>query len=167
MVAIVEASAAIGGIKAALDMVKGVAGLKSATDINLAVIEIQRALLDAQSAAFDDRERHAAQQVRIAELEAKLSEIDRWEADKARYQLIETATGVLVYVLKQDSANGDPDHKLCVKCFNEDRKSVLQVVRRHGGGERVECHHCNVKMNLSPFPPVQVDNGRGRSSWMA
>jgi hypothetical protein len=166
MVAIGEVSAALSGIKVSFDMLKNAVSLKSDTKINEAVIEIQKALLTAQSAAFEDRERLAAQQVRIAELEAKLSEIDRWEKDKARYQLTETATGALVYALKQNCANGDPDHKLCVKCFNEDRKSVLQVVSRHGGGERVKCLHCNVKQELSPFPKVVNDMGYSIPSWI-
>ena len=161
---IAETGAAIGSIKAAMDIVKGAAGLKSETEINLAVIDIQRALLEAQSAAFDDRERHSAQQRRVSELEAELAKVHQWEDEKARYQLTECATGTLIYVLKADCAKGEPEHRLCVKCFDEDRKSVLQVENRHGGGESVRCHHCNVKMVLSPFPKVQIDMGR-RSSW--
>lgn len=155
-----EASAAISSIKAALDIAKGVSSLKTATDVNLAVIDIQRALLDAQLAAFEDRERHAVQQQRIAELEAKLSQIDQWEAEKARYVLTETPTGKLVYALKPDCANGEPDHRICVKCFNENRKSVLQVTARHSGGEAVICENCQTKATLSPFPKTELDFGR-------
>ena len=161
---IAETGAAIGSIKAAMDIVKGATGLKSETEINLAVINIQRALLDAQSAAFDDRERHTAQQRRVTELELELAKVHQWEEEKARYQLTECATGTLVYVLKEDFANGDPVHRLCVKCFDEDRKSVLQVENRHSGGESVRCHHCNNKMVLSPFPRVKIDMGRA-SGW--
>ncbi len=162
-----EASAAIGSIKVAMDIAKGASGLKSETEINLAVIDIQRALLDAQSAAFDDRERHAELQRRVAELESQLDQVQQWEAEKARYKLTESVTGSLIYVLKPDSANDDPDHRLCVKCFNEDRKSVLQVVRRDSGGESVQCHHCNIKMTLSPFPKSNVftSSGGSRGAW--
>ena len=162
-----EASAAIGSIKTALDIAKAIAGLKSATDVNSAVIDIQRALLDAQTAAFDDRERQADQQRRIAELENKLSQVHQWEGEKSRYKLTETETGALVYALLPEHANGDPEHRLCVKCFNEDRKSILQVHRRHSGGEIVQCHHCNIKMTLSPFPPVRAVRDSNLSNWMA
>ena len=157
---IAEVSAAMSSIKAAMDIAKGVAGLKSDTEINLAVIEIQRTLLEAQLAAFEDRERQSALQNRIAELEADLTRVHQWTASKARYQLTETATGSLVYALKPECANGDPDHRLCVKCFDEDRKSVLQVITRNSGGESVMCHRCNTKMTLSPFPKIKVDYGR-------
>jgi hypothetical protein len=161
-----EASAAIGSIKAAIEIAKGASGLNAKTDINLAVIEIQRALLEAQSAAFDDREKLASQNKRIAELEAELSQVHSWEADKARYKLTETATGVLVYALKPECVGDEPDHRLCVRCYNEGRKSVLQVRQRHSGGESVECQHCEAKMTLSPFPKVQINQGIRRSSWM-
>ena len=164
---ITEASAAISSIKAAIDIAKGAAGLKSEAELNLAVIEIQRALLEAQAAAFDDRERQAALQRRVVELETNLAQVHLWEEEKARYKLTECATGALVYALKPESANDDPDHRICVKCFDEDRKTVLQVVRRFGGGERVECPHCKVKMDLNPFPPPNVNNVRPISSWMA
>ena len=164
---ITEAGAVISSIKAATDIAKGISGLKSTTDINLAVIDIQRALLEAQSAAFEDRERQAGQQKRISELEQRLSQFEGWEADKARYKLTETATGVLVYALRPECAEGEPDHRLCVSCYNQGRKSVLQVVNRHGGGERVECGHCNKKVNLSAFPPIQTDIGGRGSGWTA
>ena len=159
-----EASAAIGSIKAAMDIAKGAAGLKSEVEINLAVIDIQRALLDAQSAAFEDRERQISQQRRVAELEDQLVRVHQWAEEKARYKLTETPSGALVYSLKPECANGDPDHRLCVKCFNEDRKSVLQVKTRHSGGERVQCQHCNDLMLLSPFPKTRVDMDHG-SDW--
>ena len=154
-----EASAVVASIKAAMDIAKGASGLKSETEINLAVIAIQRALLEAQTAAFDDRERLAAQQRQIVELESQLTQIRNWEADKARYKLTEAATGVLVYALKPECADGEPDHRLCVNCLNDGRKSVLQVVARHSGGERVGCHHCSFKSTLSPFPAANVDRG--------
>lgn len=161
-----EASAAISSIKAAIDIAKGAAGVKTATEINLAIIDIQRALLDAQSAAFDDHERQTELQRRIKELETQLAQVHNWEAEKGRYQLTETITGTLVYALKPECANGDPNHRLCVKCFNEDRKSVLQVVNRHSGGEIVQCPHCKVKLTVSPFPDVTNVSFSNGQSWL-
>ena len=52
---IAEAGAAISGVKVAIDMAKGIAALKSEAEINQAVIDIQRTLLDVQSAAIEDK----------------------------------------------------------------------------------------------------------------
>ena len=51
---ITEAGAAISGIKAAFDIAKGMSALKSETEINQAIIGIQRVLLEAQQAALQD-----------------------------------------------------------------------------------------------------------------
>ena len=160
MVSMTEASAAVSSIKVALDIAKGAVGLKSATDINLAVIDIQRALLDAQSAAFDDRARQAGLQRQINELEEQLRQVSQWELEKSRYKLTESETGKLVYTLIPEQSNNEPDHHLCVTCFNLNRKSVLQVVNRHSGGESVSCHHCKEKITLKAFPKPTVDYGR-------
>lgn len=152
-----ETGAALTSIKTAIDMLKSVRALKSETEINLAVIEIQRILLDAQSAAFDDKERQMGLLSRIAELEARLGERAGWEKEQARYRLTEFPTGRLAYVLKDEMAGDEPRHKLCAKCFTEGRKSILQTVDKHSGGESVFCQNCKVEITLTAFPvePIQ------------
>src|SRR4051812_25308579 len=114
---IVEAGAAVGGIKTALDMLKGVRALKSETEVNQAVIDIQRILLEAQSAAVEDKERQIGFLDRIAKLEARLAERHGWETEKRRYRLTEFSTGRFAYVLVDEMAGDEPTHKLCAKCF--------------------------------------------------
>ena len=170
MVGITEASAALGGIKAAVDMVKGITALKSESDINQAVIAIQRILLDAQASALADGEKQSEQQARIADLERRLSSIEQWENEKSRYDLTEFPTGKFAYVLKQTDERGEPSHRLCVSCYDRESKSVLQVKRRHGGGESVYCPICKDTMVLSEFPPIQNidrEDFAGPHDWMA
>jgi hypothetical protein len=151
-----EAGAAVGSIKTALDMLKGVRSLKSETDINQAVIEVQRILLEAQSAAVDDKARQIELLNRISDLEARLAEGEEWESEKRRYRLTEFSTGRFAFVLADDFAEGEPAHKLCAKCFTERRKSILQTLRKHSGGESVLCQHCKQEMVLAEFPPDPV-----------
>ena len=151
-----EAGAAVGSIKTALDMLKGVRSLKSEADINQAVIEVQRILLDAQSAAVDDKSRQIELLNRISDLEARLAKAEEWESEKRRYRLTEFSTGRFAFVLVEDLGEGEPHHKLCAKCFTEKRKSILQTVRKHSGGESVYCQHCTQEMVLTEFPPDPV-----------
>lgn len=165
MVGITEASAAISGIKTAMDMLKGIHSLKSEADINSAVINIQRTLLDAQASALIDREKHMELLSRIEQLDKQISSGNKWDEERARYELKEFPTGAFAYVLCEGKANGEPPHKLCTKCFHEGKKSILQVKHKRSGGESVTCTNCNQTMTLSPFPPVQIDYGT--SSWLA
>lgn len=165
MVGLTEITSALGGIKAATDMVKGLYSLKNEADINQAVINIQRTLLEAQSLAMQDRERQMELLSRIDELERKIADIENKNSDRNRYKLTEFPTGRFAYVLDEENGNGEPVHKLCVKCWEDGQKSVLQVKYKHSGGESVYCPRCKDSLLLSPFPEVKIERVR-RSSWM-
>ena len=147
---IAETSATIGGIKAAMDMAKGVISLKTATEINQAIIDIQSKLLEAQSSAFDDKERISNLTQRIRELEKALTSKDDWAAQKARYVLTESPLGAFSYNLK-DPIDGEPFHRLCVKCAEDGFKSVLHTITKHSGGEIVRCERCQSNLKLADF----------------
>ena len=53
---IADSVSAVSGIKAALDIAKGVSALKGEVEINQAIISIQRTLLDAQESALADKQ---------------------------------------------------------------------------------------------------------------
>lgn len=168
MVGISEISASLGGIKTAIDLLGGMRSLKTESDINQAVIQIQRTLLDAQASALRDHEKNLGMINKIAELELSLSKLQENRIEKERYKLTEFPTGKLAYVLKEDDDRGDPSHRLCVKCWDEGKRSVLQVQQKHSGGESVRCPNCEEKLVLYPFPvqnhPFLPQRG---TSWMA
>jgi hypothetical protein len=166
MIGITEASAALSGIKTAVDMLKGVQALKSESDVNQAIINIQRVLLDAQSSALSDKEKQMELIARIDELERKIAEDHDRQADKKRYKLTEFPTGRFAYVLREGDSSGEPPHKLCAKCFEEGQKSILQVRHKHSGGESVQCPRCKETIVLSAFPEVKVERVSRRNSWM-
>lgn len=165
MVGMVEAGAALGSIKSAMDMLKGIRSLKSETEVNQAIIDIQRILLDAQTAAIEDKQRQLGLLARVSELEARVANISKWDEERARYKLTEFSEGRYAYVLKEEASREEPSHKLCTTCFNDGRKSLLQTVNKHSGGESVYCQHCKQKTILSNFPPAQVIS-TGRRPWI-
>jgi hypothetical protein len=163
MVGMAEAGAVFGSLKATLDIAKCIHSLKSETDINQAVIEIQRMLLEAQQAALADQQERASLVGKIAELERKIDLHNAWENEKDRYRLAEFSEGRHAYVLKEGREDGEPKHKLCAKCYNEGRKSILQTIRSNGG-EKVRCQTCKEDTTLTPFRDggfVVVQESRG------
>ena len=159
MVGVTEITGAIGGLKAAMDIVKGLNATAGAVAINDAKIALQATILEAQAGLLGAQESQTANLKRIDELEAKIAKLETWEREKERYQLEEFPTGALAYVLKADDQAGQPHHRICARCYEDGHKSILQTTMRHGGGERVECTRCGAKMKLSPFPAIQVDRG--------
>jgi hypothetical protein len=146
-------------------MVKGINSLKTEAEVNQAVINIQRTLLEAQALALQDRERQSNLMKKIEELESRIKKFDDGDADMKRYELVEFPTGIMAYVLKEGEENSEPSHKLCPKCFGDGKKSILQVVSKRNGGESVRCPSCSQKYILHPFPAVQIETAR--SSWLA
>lgn len=155
MVGIVEISGALGGLKGAMDIAKGLNATAGAVAINDAKIALQSAIIDAQAGLLAAQEGLTANLRRIDELEARIAQLDAWEREKGRYQLVEFPTNVFAYVLRADDSAGEPSHRICPSCYEDGRKSILQTRMKHGGGEKVECLRCDAKLTLTPFPPIQ------------
>ena len=146
-----EAGAAMSSIKVAIDMAKGISALKSETDINQAILEIQRTLLEAQSQAFDDKQRIAAFGSEVEKLKSELGQRDRWINETQRYVLTESEVGTFTYELRPELANGETHHRLCVTCFQNGKKSILQ------GQRLLDCHGCGKRIKIRRDPPINYD----------
>lgn len=165
----VDASAIAAGVSSlssAGTILKALLGMKVDQEVRSKIVELQNEILSAQSAALNSLAEKAALLGRIEALEQELRSINSWEDEASRYCLTEFPTGVQVYILREDRANAEPSHRLCPTCFQEKRKSILQVKNKHSGGESVECLICKRKLILSPFPTPQVVSAGRPSSWM-
>lgn len=165
MIGVAEISAAIGGVKGTVDLLKGMNAAAAAVALNDAKIILQDAIFEAQAKLLAMQESQTTHLKRIDELEAEIASLKTWEREQQRYQLQEFPTGALAYVLKGDDPAGEPSHRVCPRCYQEGHKSILQTTSKHDGGENVECPRCDTKLKLSPFPKVRVDYGRRGSSW--
>jgi hypothetical protein len=146
-----EAGAAISSIKTAMDIVKGVSSLKSETEVNLALIEIQRTLLDAQASAFEDRQKIAELSEKLADTLRALDQKQDWASEQKRYKLTRSDLGAYTYDLKDEFSEGEVFHRICAKCYGEGMKSILHIKSKHSGGEIVRCLRCNSDLILSHF----------------
>lgn len=54
-------------------------------------------------------------------LSQELQRQDEFEREKARYELMETPEGDIVYRLRADKADGQPIHYICPVCMSKDR----------------------------------------------
>ena len=113
----------IAGLKAAADIAKGIAELKSITDVQGKVIELQSAILHAQSSALSANADQGAMVDEIKQLKAELERSKHWDIEKQRYQLYGLPNGGVVQALRHDRAQlGEPAHYLCTHCVEQGRK---------------------------------------------
>ena len=157
-----ETIGAIGAIKAAGDIAKGIASLNNEAERNQAIIDIQRTLLEAQSAALGDKETISKLRDQIAKLQQEVDFKQDWAKEKQRYILSESRRGVYFYDLRREFAAGEISHRLCATCFENGRKSLLHTTKTIRGGEHVECMICKVDLQLEDHgaaPQTRNDHG--------
>lgn len=156
MAGITEIGGAIGGLKAALDIAKGLNATADAVAINDAKIALQTAIIEAQTSLLAAQEAQTANLRRIEQLEQEIVRLKDWSGERERYHLIDADRGAFVYMPKPNMENGEPAHWLCANCFNQGRKSFLlfkgQDASRGGGRGAESTYGCDgCKSSLKVF----------------
>jgi hypothetical protein len=137
----------VSALKGAVDITKAMIGLRDAQAIQSKVIELQGAIIAAQSSAFLVNEERTTLIQRVREFEQKIAALETWHAEKNRYHLKSIQTGVMVYALKEGMENGEEPHYLCPTCYNHGKKMILQKETQDVG--RVPmwvCHECGTEL---------------------
>jgi len=111
----------IGILKTAFDIAKGLKDINDTARRNAAVIELQEKILSAQASQSD-----LVQYVRS--LEEEVASFETWDTEKQRYELKEFGPGAFAYALKADASGTEPAHQICPTCYENRRKSILQIV---------------------------------------
>ncbi|MBW9062350.1 hypothetical protein JNB71_03365 [Rhizobium herbae] len=75
----------------------------------------------------------------LKQLSQELKAQDEFEQEKARYQLVTTSQGDMVYKLREDMANGDPMHFVCPACLKKDR--LIVFIQGEGDYKRCQVNH--------------------------
>ena len=120
--------------------------VKTAKDVETkeAIAGIQDSLLDVQSKLLAAQSQYEALAEVKRQLEQKLMQYEKWDAEATRYKLQEIVKGIFVYVLQADHASGEPIHWLCPNCFQKREKSILTKP----GVDYInyKCHRCAFEM---------------------
>ena len=156
----------LGNLKAAADIAKTFIPLiqeakskgldaQYAAELNGKIADMQFALIDAQSDALASQEAQSKQSARIKELEETIAEFENWEAEKARYELVNASSnkGTFIYLLRKDTEGNEPLHYICPKCYAGKVKSILQLGFYFDS--EAQCPECETRFG--------VDTGMARS----
>ena len=148
----------IASLKAAAEIAKTLVGIRDHTEIQSKVIQLQSAILSAQSDAMNTQTECLAARQRVKDLEGELDKMRAWEATKARYELVELPQNVYVYSLKAGQST-EPEHHICAHCYENQRKSILQSRGSSHGIETLHCPACGNQLRTGIFrapPPPRV-----------
>lgn len=151
----------ISGLKTAGDIAKSLMDLNTVSEVRSKVIELQTVILSAQSSAFETNARQSSLADKISALEEEIAKIKKWEEEKQRYSLVSPWDGCFVYALKKESAETEPPHWICTKCYEDGRKSILnQKQRNNAAFWMLVCPVCDSQIHstiVRPSKPKYVE----------
>lgn len=105
-----------------------------------------------------------------AALKAELASLKDFAREKERYASNNEDSGVVTYLLKEPSDDGERQHRFCPNCFLNRKISYLQPTtkteydsRRDGRYRIHHCHSCgqHLAYQFKPDPPVQTHYSGG------
>ncbi|MCP3402829.1 hypothetical protein [Bradyrhizobium sp. CCGB20] len=123
---IAEIAGGLAALKSASELSKVIIDIRDATVLQSKAIELQRQILAAQESALAANERQTTLLERVKSLEEEVVRLKKWDADKSRYELKNLGVGAFAYVPKPNSDIASPEHWLCVKCFDDGKRGVVQ-----------------------------------------
>lgn len=116
---------AINSIGTALNIAKSLYQFKTETDLQIKVMELNDAIISAQSSAASALSEQLSMIQHVRNLEKEIADMKAWEDTKQRYQLMPW-DGCYVYALKDLRRGTDPPHWICEHCYQDRRQSILQ-----------------------------------------
>ena len=149
MVDVPAIAGTVSALKGAMDIAKTMVGLANSQAARAKVIELQAAILDAQQSAFAANEERATLIKRVSALEEKLRGVEKWDAEKQRYELVDIGDGNVAYQLKPPMRGGEPPHYVCANCYQKGKISILAHMDTRSMGDLLTCAGCQTKNLIS------------------
>lgn len=151
---IVEASAAVQGIKAAVQMAKQIKDLQNAAEIGAATVALQDKLRETQEYVFDLQEK-------VHELQARNAELER--LDESKYELTEVEFAGHLFTGRKAYKHVDTEDYYCPVCFGEGKLIPLQS---SSSGEYInDCGRCDTSFGHADDYSPEIRTGGRRTNW--
>jgi hypothetical protein len=146
---------AVTSLKVAADIAIALGNMKTMSEVQAKVIELQQVILSAQSGALAAQSEQFTLLQEIRDLKEEVARAKAWKEQKQRYALIAPWSGAAIYALKRQSAGSEPAHWICTNCYETGRKSILADEHRlqafGGGGIGIGCQVCKSHISAPDF----------------
>ncbi|HEY5043695.1 MAG TPA: hypothetical protein VIK53_17110 [Verrucomicrobiae bacterium] len=145
-----EFSTVFGLLKTITGTAKRLADTRQEVKVNEVAIQLGSIVLDLQAEMNVIQSDYQNVLRTRDDLEKKLIEQENWNKERARYQLKQVGSSLwgfgspFVYALKPGQDAGEPNHWLCARCYNDNKKRILQPLP----GDVWACPECGVTIRV-------------------
>lgn len=146
MVDMAAIAGAATSLKTAIDISKIALGLRDKSLIRTKVLEMQGEISSALASAIAAQTDQLAILQRISDLEKEITQLKAWDAEKENYDLKPIARGTVTYMLKPEVRGSEPPHWLCAQCFENRKRSILQIAAEMSIHWIYHCAGCDSKI---------------------
>lgn len=126
---IIITSAALTAYNHASNIIKSLFELKIDDSLREKLSVLNNEIVTMYESNSSFREQVQSLQAEKDNLTKEIAKFDTWEEQKKRYKLYSILGSVFVYAITEASSNGEPPHWLCTKCFEERKRSFLNIRR--------------------------------------
>ena len=160
-------AAAQASIKALLGLAKGATAAVVDHELKAKLIDIQGAILEAQSKLGDAQAERLNLLEELAELRTQVRKLEEGQNKLAGYSLAEVSPGTFLYEAITKTSN-EVEHYACPTCYSQGTVAVIQ--QRRTGREQVtySCQRCKFTLIIGksdPLPPIGSTSAWGRRDW--
>ncbi len=148
---IAELIGAAQSVQALTTLLSSANKISNYNEIVAAVAEVNLKLMQANSVALSLQEKIRELQKNNEDLGHQIKTMNDWNSEAESYEETQVSDGVFVVVPKERSGKLKSTLKLCINCFNQKIKSVLQHSNEDMRRSGLSCHRCNSKMIFNHY----------------
>jgi superfamily II helicase len=129
-------------VNSAITLAKSIATVASDATIKVKSIELLNTIIDLQGGILSLQSEYQSLLQEKYSLEKKFMEVNSWEQEKAKYELVKLGEGVHVFALKRTYESSIPFHYICPNCYHENKKSILVAEYTSSKDSKYVCPKC-------------------------
>jgi formate dehydrogenase maturation protein FdhE len=158
-------AAGIGSLKTAFELTASISNLRDESLIKAKILELQNAILSAQSSAMEQQLLNRSLLDEIDKTRKNYAELQDSIAQLENYELVDYGDETFAYEFKGDERT--PAHKICPNCYSNGKKSILQFSYTQNDKRSLySCQNCKAEYQLGRRVQPQPRNSSSRGSWM-
>jgi hypothetical protein len=147
-------STAYSSLMSAYEILNGLLKLELGADVRGRIVELQEIILSAQLDTLSARTAQTELSEQVRTLEEEMARAKAWEAEKQRYSLTQLPSNGFVYTLKNEERGTEPAHDICIHCYQQGRKAILQSRGTAYGIETLACSSCGAQTETGTWKAV-------------